>query len=103
MERPTGLDAGGVSRIDRLEEKLDRVMESSIRTEEQVKLVYTLLEQHDAKAVRAVEAAARANDRVEALENMFHIPFKWVKIVAAIAGAVTAVVGAWKLLQEETE
>jgi chromosome segregation ATPase len=88
-------------RLERLEEKLDRVMETSVRSEEQLALVYRLLEQHDARAVKAVEEAARAHDRVDALEALASVPLKWLKALAAVAGAVTALFTAWTLLKGE--
>lgn len=85
-------------RLSRLEDKLDRIAESVIRTEEQLSVVRAMVAEHDARTVQAIEAAAKANERVNALEVMFSVPFKWVKIMAAIAGALTAVYSAWKLL-----
>lgn len=85
-------------RLTRLEDKLDRIVESVIRTEEQLSVVRAMVEEHDARTVKAIETAAKAHERVTALEVMFSVPLKWVKITAAIAGAITAVYSAWKLL-----
>lgn len=87
-----------MERLDRLEDKMDRVSESVIRLEEQAKATFALLQAHDAKGARALEKAEVLEDRLDGVEAMWHVPYKWAKIIAAILGAITAVYTAWKLL-----
>jgi hypothetical protein len=67
-------------------------------------MIYTLLEQHDAKAVRAFEEAKKAQDladkahtRVDKLELFASVPLKLVKVLSIVAGAILAVVGVVQL------
>ena len=85
--------------LNRLEDKVDRIAESVVRLEEQQKQAYELLIAHDRKGTRALEKAEAVEDRLDAVESMWKVPIKWAKIVATIAGAVTAVYTAWKVLQ----
>jgi hypothetical protein len=87
-----------MDRLDRLESKLDRVTESVIRTEEQLALIHRVVLEHDARTVKAVESAQHAHRRVDSLEVLFTVPFRWLKVAGAVAGALTAVWTAWKLL-----
>lgn len=87
-------------RLLRLEEKTDRIAESMIRLEEQSKMTHALLERHDASGRKALDKAEALEDRMDAQEAMWTVPFRWVKIIAAVAGSVTAVWTAWKVLGE---
>jgi t-SNARE complex subunit (syntaxin) len=91
-------------RIDKLEDKVDGLSDTVSRTEERVQMIYTLLEQHDAKAVRAFEEAKKAQDladkahaRVDKIELFASLPIKWFKTVSIVAGAILAVVAVARL------
>lgn len=85
-------------RLLRLESKVDNLTEVVIRMDEQQKRTHELLIKHDAKGQKALDKAEGLEDRMDAQEAMWRVPYKWTKILAAIAGSITAMYTAWKIL-----
>jgi hypothetical protein len=89
---------GDSNRLNRIEDKLDNLTTDVIRLQENLKTTHELLIRHDASGRKALDKAEALEDRMDAQAAMWTVPFRWVKILAAVAGAVTAIWTAWKVL-----
>ena len=86
-------------RFDRLEGKMDILLDRTARTEVKLEYVTDKVESIENKTIAHDNHTQKLEDRVEHIENLGKIPLKYLGLFGKIATAVAAIYGLFKLIK----
>jgi hypothetical protein len=84
-------------RLSKLENKVDKIDERTVRMEEQAKLTHSLLQIHDAKGAKALEKAVLLENRLDLAEAKRKAPVEFIMLVGKVATALAAIYGVYRI------